>query len=323
MLPWVIDHGYNHISLRDKNSMPLKRSQFLYLFPLAGLICLGALSYAYFVEPQRLVVRHETIKTGNWDSEFDGLRIAMLSDIHGGSNYMTADRLKEIVSKTNEQNADIIVMLGDFVSQKYVGEVGKRPLKMSPADIADNLKGLKSTYGVFSVMGNHDGEFGEDKVAAEFTRVGYKVLQNEVATIQKNNKTLRILGTKDHLRLTKSWKETSADLKQIADTSGEGKLIVLQHSPDVFPIVTGDLSISPDLTLFLAGHTHGGQVWFPVFGRMIVPSSFGQKYAYGHVRQNSVDLFVTSGVGMSVLPIRFMVPPEIVVLTVVADTRTE
>ncbi|MBK9527349.1 MAG: metallophosphoesterase [Acidobacteria bacterium] len=295
-----------------------KRRHFLYLFPLAGVLCLVLLSYAYYIEPQRLVIRQETIETSNWDAEFDGLRIAVLSDIHGGSNYMTAERLRMVVEKTNEQNADIIVMLGDFVSQKYEGEVGKRPLKMSPADIADNLKGLRSTYGVFAVMGNHDGEFGEDKVAAEFTRVGYKVLQNEVATIQKGNKALRILGTKDHLRLTKSWKETSADIKQIVDASGEGKLIVLQHSPDVFPIVTGDLSISPDLTLFLAGHTHGGQVWFPVFGRMIVPSTFGQKYAYGHIREKNVDLFVTSGIGMSVLPLRFMVPPEIVVLTVVS-----
>jgi len=303
--------------------MSLLQGKFLYLFPLAGLVCLALLSYAYFIEPQRLVIRHETIKTNNWDVEFDGLRIAMLSDIHGGSNYMTADRLKEIVSETNKQNADIIVMLGDFVSQKYEGEVGKRPLRMSPEDIADNLKGLIARYGVFVVMGNHDGEYGEDKVAAELTRIGYRVLQNEVATIQKGNRSLRILGTKDHLRLTKSWKETSADLKQISERSGEGKIIVLQHSPDVFPIVTGDLSISPDLTLFLAGHTHGGQVWFPLVGRMIVPSTFGQKYAYGHIREKNVDLFVTSGVGMSVLPVRFMVPPEIVVLTILGESRTE
>ena len=292
------------------------RRHFLYFSPLVGFICLALLSYAYFIEPQRLVIVENTITTSNWDAEFDGLRIAMLSDIHGGSNYMTAERLQTIVAKTNEQNPDVIVLLGDFVSQKYEGKVGARPLKMSPQDVADNLAGLKSTYGVFVVMGNHDGEFGEDKVAAELTRVGYKVLQNEVATIQKAGKNLRILGTKDHLRLAKRWNETSSDLKQIANNSGDGKIILLQHSPDVFPIVTGNLSISPDLTLFLAGHTHGGQVWLPIFGRMIVPSSFGQKYAYGHIRQNNVDLWVTSGIGMSVLPIRFLVPPEIVILTV-------
>ena len=82
------------------------------------------------------------------------------------------------------------------------------------------------------------------------------------------------------------------------------------------PAITGDLSISNDLRLVIAAHTHGGQVWLPIFGRPIVPSTFGQKYAYGHVKEKGVDLFVTSGIGMSVLPFRFMVPPEIAVLTI-------
>lgn len=293
-----------------------ERPKLLYLFPLAGFLGFALLSYAYFIEPQRLVIRHDTIVTNNWDQEFDGLRIALLSDIHGGSNYVDEQRLRTVVAKTNEQNPDMIVLLGDFVSQKMEGKFGQRPLKMSVETIAENLKGLKASYGVFVVMGNHDGEHGEKKVADAFTNIGYKVLQNEVATIQKDGKTLRILGTKDHLRLTKSWKETSAELKQLAETAGEGKLMVLQHSPDVFPIVTSELSISPDLSLFLAGHTHGGQVWLPIVGRMMVPSTFGQKYAYGHVREKNVDLYTTSGVGMSVLPIRFMVPPEIVILTI-------
>ena len=82
------------------------------------------------------------------------------------------------------------------------------------------------------------------------------------------------------------------------------------------PVITGELSISPSLKLILAAHTHGGQVWLPIFGTPVVPSTFGQKYAYGHVKENGVDMFVTSGVGTSVLPIRFMMPPEIAVLTI-------
>ncbi|MGE3465454.1 MAG: metallophosphoesterase, partial [Pyrinomonadaceae bacterium] len=194
--------------------------------------------------------------------------------------------------------------------------VRKVGLKMPMATVADNLAGLKAKYGVFAVLGNHDGWYDDGTVAAELTRVGYKVLQNEVATIKKDGKRLRIFGFKDHLQLKKGWKETSADAKAIAAAGGEGDLIVLEHSPDIMPIITGDLSISDELRLVLAAHTHGGQVWFPIFGRPVVPSTYGQKYAYGHVRQNNVDLFVTSGIGMSVLPVRFMVPPEIVVLTI-------
>jgi predicted MPP superfamily phosphohydrolase len=94
---------------------------------------------------------------------------------------------------------------------------------------------------------------------------------------------------------------------------------VLEHSPDVVPAITGKILVSNDLKLYLAGHTHGGQVWFPILGTPIVPSFHGQKYSYGHARDADLDIFVTSGIGTSILPIRFMMPPEIAVLTVNAE----
>lgn len=285
------------------------------------MIFFACLAYAYFIEPDRLVINHSTITIQNWDPAFDGLRIAMIGDIHGGSNNVTEEKLKEIVAKTNAEQPDMIVLLGDYVSEEqFAGNSGSgRPLRMPMATIADNLTGLKAKYGVYAVLGNHDGWYGDEKVAAELTRVGCRVLQNGVAVIEKDGKRLKILGLIDHLKLSPRWTQTSADLKPIANRNGEGNLIVLQHSPDILPIITGDLSISDDLRLILAAHTHGGQVWLPILGRPIVPSSYGQKYAHGHVVENNVDMYVTSGIGTSILPIRFMVPPEIVVLTVRAE----
>lgn len=295
----------------------------LYLFPLAAAVGASLLAYAYFIEPQRLVVNHSTITIRKLDPAFDRLKIVMLGDIHGGSNYVTEERLLTVVAKANEQQPDIVVLLGDYVSEIREDDPATRgQLRMPMETIATNLAGLRTKYGVFAVLGNHDGWYDDGKVAAELTRVGYKVLQNEVATIEKDGKRLRIFGFKDHLQLKKGWVETSADAKAIAAASGTGDLIVLEHSPDIMPIITGDLSISDDLRLVLAAHTHGGQVWFPIFGRAVVPSTFGQKYAYGHVREKNVDLFVTSGVGMSVLPFRFMVPPEIAVLTLRTEPRS-
>ena len=297
-----------------KNGKPT----FVYVFAILSVIFFLCLGYAYFIEPNRLVVNRSTIKIKNWNPAFDGLKIVMIGDIHGGSNNVTEEKIREVVEKANEQNADIVVLLGDYVSET---DYGNRPgdnnaLKMPMETIAANLSGLRAKYGVFAVLGNHDGWYSDERVTAELARIGYKVLQNEVAIVDKNGQHLRLLGLPDHLRLNKPWWQTSADAKALLAPTGDGDIIVLEHSPDVMTMITGELSISPDVRLVLAAHTHGGQVWLPLLGTPIVPSSYGQKYSYGHIKENNVDMFVTSGIGTSILPVRFMMPPEIVVLTI-------
>jgi len=286
-----------------------------FVFGLGLLVALFfvCLAYSYFIEPNRLVVNKTTLKIKDWKPAFEGYKIVVLSDIHGGSNGVTPARLREIVAKTNEQDADIVVLLGDYVSERPDDS-----LRMPVHEVADGLAGITAKNGVYAVLGNHDGWFGDEIVAREFDRVGYRMMQNEVVTITRNGSNLRILGLKDIMRVTNGWQEFSKDAKRALSLGDQtGDIIALDHNPDMLPIITGKQLISPDLKLMLAGHTHGGQVWLPVFGTPIVPSSYGQKYSYGHVRENDVDMFVTSGIGTSILPFRFMMPPEIAVLTIV------
>jgi uncharacterized protein len=284
-----------------------------------GVILLGllALAYSYFIEPRRLVANVNELPIKNFDKTFDGLKIVAIGDIHGGSNGADADKIRRVVELSNEQNPDIVVLLGDYVSHSHVsGLSGSSPVGMPMSEVANNLSGLTAKYGVFAVLGNHDGFYGDDLVTKELESVGYRVLRNQIATINKDGRTLRLLGLNDHFKLN-FWTTFDSDIRKVVkDDGSSGDIIALEHSPDILFVLNYYKTLGDDLKLVLAAHTHGGQVWLPILGRPIIPNSYGQKYAAGHVYDGGKDMYVTTGVGTSVLPFRFMVPPEIAVLTI-------
>ncbi len=144
-------------------------------------------AYGYFIEPRRLVVNSFEVRPKNWDPAFDGFRVALISDIHGGSNYVTTDRLRSIVEMTNKLDPDAIFLLGDYVSQSSErGPDGRRGVRMPPSEIAEALSGMRSKYGTFVVLGNHDEWYDPTAVMAAFERVGYTVLNGKVAEIKLN-----------------------------------------------------------------------------------------------------------------------------------------
>lgn len=284
---------------------------------LAGIaLSLLALAYGYFIEPHRLVVNETELKIAGLDPAFDGLRIVAVADIHAGSHGVDAARMREVVDEINAQNADVVVMLGDFVSQLNDGKpIRERPLKMPVESLTEGLAGIRAKCGVYAVLGNHDGWYDNTSVAEALRLAGILVLENEVAFIERGGRKLRLFGMRDHLHMG-TWATFDNDMRRaVASYERTGDIIVLQHSPDVFPVINAFKTFGDDFKLMIAGHTHGGQVRFPVLGTPIVPSAFGQKYAAGHVREDGKDLFVTTGIGTSLLPFRFLVPPEIAVLT--------
>ncbi len=274
---------------------------------ISAAFIFGSILFVYtgWIEPNRLVVNSTNISLRHWDQSLNGLKVVAISDIHGGSDFIDESKIKMIVETINSQNPDLIVLLGDFVSQTHDDgntTVKNQNLKMPMRVIAQSLKGLQAKYGVFAVIGNHDWWYDEKDCRAELENVGFTVLENESKSIEVKGKTVTILGIEDF------WKRRTVKIDEIlAKLHNRENIIGITHNPDSFDQTTEALAI------LIAGHTHGGQVNFPILGAPIVPSK--KEFTKGHISRDGKNLFVTTGIGTSGLGLRFRVPPEIAVLT--------
>jgi uncharacterized protein len=171
---------------------------------------------------------------------------------------------------------------------------------------------LSAPLGIHAILGNHDWWTDAGMVRAALIENGIAVLENRAQHIRsRDGLAFWLAGLGDQLAIPKGRGrfEGVDDLPgTLAQISNADPAILLAHEPDILPKVPTRISLT------LCGHTHGGQVNLPLIGRPIVPSRFGQRYAYGHAVENDRHLVVSAGLGCSILPARFGVPPEIVVV---------
>lgn len=277
---------------------------------LAGLF---TATYGFLIEPAlRLRVKRWQISPPRWTG--GALKIAVLADIHMGEPVVSLARLKRIVARTNALGADIILVLGDL-------EAGHRFVtrKVSMEDTAAALADLRAPLGRYAILGNHDWWHdraaqarggGPNRIGGLLEAAGVPVLQNRALKLGQGEGAFWLAGLDDQLAIGigpmtfRGLDDLPGTLAQIADNA---PVILLAHEPDIFPKV-------PDrVALTLSGHTHGGQVrlfgWSPM-----VPSEYGNRFAYGHVREGERDLVVSGGIGCSIVPFRLGVVPEITLI---------
>ena len=249
--------------------------------------------WAFGIEPGMLVVRHPRLELPGWPSE---MRIAALSDLHIGSPHVGLDKLRTIVERTNAESPDLVVLLGDFV----LGGPGGRheAIFVEPEKTAAELKKLRAPLGVYAVLGNHDWWYDGDRVRTALTDAGIPVLENRAVHVGKR---FWLGGIAD------LWTRKPDVAGTLAQVMNDDPVVLITHNPDIFPDVPDRVSLT------IAGHTHGGQVYLPVVGTLVTTSRLG--YNAGDFFERGRHLFVTTGIGTSIVPVRFGMPPEIVILT--------
>lgn len=277
---------------------------------IAGGVALAGSTggYAFAVEPRfRLVVTEWDLATAKW-THARPLRIVALSDVHACEPWMPVSRIRAIVEKANGLGGDIVLLLGDFTA----GLVQFRTATVPAPEWAGALGELKAPLGVHAIPGNHDWWTDIAEVGEALTGAGIAFYQNRAVKIG-GEAPFWLAGTDSMIarRLPGHGRFRGADdlpgtLAQIADGD---PAILMAHEPDLFVDVPDRFAVT------LSGHTHGGQVRLPFLGRPVIPSAYGQRFAYGHIEEEGRDLIVSGGLGCSVLPVRFGVPPEITVVT--------
>jgi predicted MPP superfamily phosphohydrolase len=295
----------------------ISRRQFLRFTATLGLAGAATASYA-FAEPLGLGVTRYNFTPKRWPNGLK-LKIAALADLHASEPFMGIDRIGAIVDQTNALGADLIVLLGDYICRR---SVWREPVP--PKDWASALAQLRAPLGVHAILGNHefwdDRAFMEARVGVPFAKralddVGIPVYENDVVRLRKDGEPFWLAGLGDQLaymmipRRQRLGRRVGVDdlAGTLAKVTDDAPVILLAHEPDIAVRVPDRVSLT------LSGHTHGGQVrlfgWSP-----LVPSDFGNRFAYGHVRQ-PCDIIISGGLGCSIAPVRIGVPPEIVLVT--------
>jgi uncharacterized protein len=296
----------------------ISRRRFLQSIAVLGSLGVTTSAYAFGVEPLlRLNVTRYRFKPHAWPKDLR-LKIAVLTDLHACLPWMSPERVGSIVDVTNRLGADMVLLLGDFVAgHRFVSG------RLAYKDWAQALAPLKAPLGVHAVLGNHDWwddhavmNAGQGVPAARFAleAAGIRVFQNEAVRIVSKTGPFWLAGLGDQLAFTPLRRRRKLARYGVDDLAGtlaqvtdKAPVVMMAHEPDVAARMPSRVAVT------LSGHTHGGQVrllgWSPM-----VPSRYGNRYAYGHVREKT-DLIVSAGLGCSMVPVRFGVPPEIVLVT--------
>ena len=272
--------------------MPSRR-QFLSGLVTVPLVAVSATAaYARLIEPYHYLISETDILIRDLPAAFEGFRITQLTDVHH-SRILGIGEVRRVVSLAQQTKPDMFVLTGDYSTtyRRYI------------EPCAEALGALNAPEGVWAVLGNHDHYTDPELTTRALQRQHIAVLNNAHTTLQRGSDAIQLSGIDDWSWNATDWARAFSGLKTSTPT------VLLSHQPAVL-----ELEQTNNVSLILSGHTHGGQLNFPILGAPARFATNDLKYARGLFRRGDTQLYVSTGTGVIGLPLRFGVRPEIAVL---------
>jgi predicted MPP superfamily phosphohydrolase len=280
------------------------RRQFLgHAVKCAGGTALAGLGYTLVIEPRWFGVTHRVIPLGGLPPALDGLRAVQLTDLHHGP-WTGRAHIRQVVDAVNDLRPDLVLLTGDYVEQSraYI-----RP-------VAEELERLQPRIAAVAVLGNHDWDEDGPLTQRELGSRGIVLLDNARRILTPQRRLVREAGEGLVLAgVGDLWRDRQDYAQALGGLPPQLPRLLLSHNPDAAeePALVRS---GHRVDLMLSGHTHGGQLRFPLLGAPVVPSRYGQKYVQGLVQGPVCPVLVCRGVGVSGLPLRLGAFPEIALL---------
>jgi hypothetical protein len=253
---------------------------------LGAGVATGSAGYGFLYERHRLEVTHTELPVSGLPDVFDGLRIALVTDIHYSAT-VPAEDIERAVRATLDARPDVIVLGGDYVTwgdRQYVGGA------------AELLSPLTAPQGVYAILGNHDDD--RDMPAA-LTARGFTVLRDQRTSLARGGETLEIAGIR-------FWTRRVDRIAKVL-SGARGTILLLAHTP-----VRLREAAELNVPAVLSGHTHGGQIVLPGLGA-VAARNF--PVVAGLARRENTSIYVSRGIGTVYVPMRLNCPPELALIT--------
>jgi predicted MPP superfamily phosphohydrolase len=255
---------------------------------LVGLAAAAMLLDAAVVTPRRLRVHDVPLAVEGWPSSLDGLRVALVGDLHAGAPWVDLARARSVVDAVVAAGPDLVLLLGDHVADVRFGH------HVEAGPVAGELAGLlRCGVPVLGVLGNHDWYAGGWRLRAALEAAGLPVLEEGAVPVLDDR--LWVAGVGD------LWEREPSVPAALAHVPAGAPVLLMTHNPDVVA------EVPREVALVVAGHTHGGQLAFRGRPYHRVSERTGNRWSRGGWYAED-RLYVTAGIGSSLVPLRSVLP---------------